>query len=152
MCAGSAAYAECTAEPRIPTDRYEINGDQVLDKETQLTWQRCAVGQKFQEGAGCVGEAREVTWAAAKKHSGAWRLPSKDELRGLLSDACLPSLNAEAFPGVSLQQPNYWSSTETAPGLTWIVNLTSGHEFNALQSSTNAMRLVRSQQVAGSTR
>lgn len=148
MCVGPAAYAACTAEPRIPTSRYEINGDQVFDTKTRLTWQRCAVGQQFREGAGCVGEADEVSWSAAQRRSGAWRLPTRDELRGLVSDACLPTINKEVFPGVSLQQPSYWSSTETTPGQTWIVDLNNGNTFNALQTSENALMLVRAQQTA----
>ena len=148
MCSATAAYAQCTHEPRIPIERYQINGGQVFDTETKLTWQRCAVGQKWQEGTGCTGAPQEVSWAQAKKMGGAWRLPTKDELLGLVSRACLRSVNAEAFPGISLQYPTYWTSTETAPDLTWTVNLTSGAEFNALQTSTNAVMLVQGQQVA----
>lgn len=148
MCTASAAYAECSFEPRIPTSRYEINGAQVIDKETKLTWQRCSFGQKWQDGAGCVGTPEQLTWAQAKKMSGAWRLPTKDELGTLISNACLKSANAEVFPGFSLQTPEYWSSTETTPGQTWIVNLTSGAQFNALQTSKNGALLVQGQQVA----
>ncbi len=150
MCSASAAYAACTFEPRIPTSRYEITGAQVFDKETKLTWQRCSVGQKWIEGLGCTGTPQELSWTQAKKLDGTWRLPTKDELDTLVSDACLRSANAEAFPGFTLQHPNYWSSTETSPGLTWIVNLTSGAQFNALQSSSNSVMLVQgpNQQVA----
>ncbi|MCC6915571.1 MAG: DUF1566 domain-containing protein [Rhodospirillaceae bacterium] len=152
VCSASAAYAECLFEPRIPTSRYVINGAQVFDKETKLTWQRCSLGQKWQEGAGCVGTPQDVSWAQAKKMDGTWRLPTKDELSSLVSDACLRSANAEAFPGFTLQHPTYWSSTETAPGLTWTVNLTSGHEFNALQTSSNNVLLVQGQQIASNAK
>lgn len=152
MVSASAAYAQCTHEPRIPISRYEITGAQVFDKETKLTWQRCSLGQKWQEGPGCVGTPREISWKEAKMMDGAWRLPTKDELSTLVSQACLKSANAEAFPGFTLQHPVYWSATETAPGLTWTVNLTSGHEFNALQSSENAVLLVQGQQVASNSR
>ncbi len=147
ICAATTAHAAetgCSFEPRIPATRYEINGGEVYDKEKNLTWQRCSLGQQWKEGSGCVGETREVSRAEANKVSGNWRLPTKDELGTLLSSACLKSVNAEAFPGISLQHPNYWSSTETAPGLTWTVNLTSGGEFNAISSSSNAVKLVRS--------
>jgi hypothetical protein len=146
VCAAGAAHAAasgCTFEPRIPTTRYEVKGGEVYDKETNLTWQRCSVGQEWKEGAGCVGEIRELSRAEARKVPGNWRLPTKEELDSLLSDACLRSVNAEVFPGVQLQHSTYWSSSETAPGLTWTVNLTSGAEFNALQSSSNAVKLVR---------
>jgi hypothetical protein len=148
MCAATTAYAACTHDPRIPTSRYEIKGDQVFDTETKLTWQRCSLGQQWKDGAGCAGTPRELTWQQARRQSGAWRLPTKDELLTLMSNACLRSANAEAFPGIQMQYPTYWSSTETEPNLTWTVNLTSGHAFNTLQTSGNAVMLVQGQQIA----
>jgi hypothetical protein len=151
VAAGGSAFA-CTAEPGIPTSRYQINGAQVFDTETKLTWQRCVVGQKWQEGAGCVGTPQELAWTQAKKMDGAWRLPTKDEMQTLISRACLRSANAEVFPGFSYQYPTYWTSTEDTPGLTWTVNMMSGAEFNALQSSRNGVMLVQGQQVASTAR
>jgi hypothetical protein len=150
VCSASAASAQCTFEPRIPASRYDIQGDKVFDKETQLTWQRCALGQKWQDG-GCAGTPQQLTWAEAQKASGAqkpgaaWRLPSKDELQTLVSRACLRSVNSEAFPGFTLQHPEFWSSTETTPKQTWIVSLMSGAEFNAVQSAKNGVLLVQGQ-------
>ncbi len=144
----NAAHAACTHEPRIPTDRYQVNGATAFDTQTKLTWQRCAVGQKWQEGAGCTGTPEQLSWAQARKMDGTWRLPTKDEMLTLVSRACLRSVNADVFPGISYQFPDYWTSTETAPGLTWTVSLTGGTEFNALQSSHNAVMLVQGQQVA----
>lgn len=145
ISAGAVQAAEtgCTFEPRIPASRYEVKGGEVFDTKTNLTWQRCSVGQKWHEGQGCMGEPRELSRADAHRTSGNWRLPTKEELDSLLSEACLRSVNAEIFPGIALMHPSYWTSSETAPGLTWTVNLTSGNAFNALQSATNAVRLVR---------
>ncbi|MCA0202394.1 MAG: DUF1566 domain-containing protein [Proteobacteria bacterium] len=140
---GAPAYAQCTKEPGLPISRYEIQDGQVRDKETKLTWQRCLMGQKWRDGAGCTGTPQEITWAQAQKLSGPWRLPTKDELQTLMSSACLKSANSEAFPGFNLQYPEVWSSTETVPGQTWIVNLTGGAEFNALQSAKNGVLLVQ---------
>lgn len=137
------AASGCTFEPRIPTSRYEINGDEVYDKETNLTWQRCSVGQDWKEGQGCVGEPRAVSIKDARRTPGKWRLPTKEELSSLVSNACLKSVNAEVFPGIGLMHPSYWTSSETAPGLIWTVNLSSGSDFNALQDSSNGVRLVR---------
>lgn len=144
MCFVNAAYAECSFEPRIPTSRYEIQGDRVFDKETRLTWQRCALGQKW-TGSGCAGEPRQLSWTDATKLKGAWRLPTKEELNTLVSDACLRNVNTEAFPGVSLQYPSYWSSSVTDPDLTWTVDLTNGHPFNSFRTSYNAAMLVQGQ-------
>src|SRR5688572_9743914 len=88
VCAAGAAQAAtsgCTFEPRIPSTRYEVKGAEVFDKETNLTWQRCSVGQEWKEGAGCVGEVRELSRAEARKTPANWRLPTKEELDGLLS-------------------------------------------------------------------
>lgn len=148
MCITGAAHADCTFEPRLPNDRYEFQGDQVLDKETKLTWQRCAVGQKWQDGLGCVGAPQQLRWPDVKTMKGGWRLPTKEELSTLLSDACLRSINTAAFPGVSLQYPSYWTSSETAPDLTWTIDLNNGNAFNAVRSSANAAMLVRGQAVA----
>lgn len=153
VCSASAASAQCAFEPRIPASRYDIQGDTVFDKETQLTWQRCLLGQKWQDGAGCTGTPQQLTWADAQKQGGGkrsagkqsadWRLPNKDELQTLVSRACLRSVNSEAFPGFSLQYPEVWSRTETTPQQTWIVSLMSGAEFNALQSAKNGVLLVQ---------
>lgn len=148
MCLANAAYAECSFEPRIPTSRYEFRGDRVFDKETKLTWQRCALGQKWQDGAGCLGEPQQLSWSDATRLKGAWRLPTKEELNTLVSDACLRNVNTEAFPGISLQYPSYWSSSETEPNLTWTVDLTNGHAFNSFRTSSNAAMLVQGQVVA----
>ncbi len=143
-----AASAECTFEPQIQSSRYEFRGSQVFDKETKLTWQRCAMGQKWQEGLGCVGTPQQLTWSEVQKLKGAWRVPTKEELDTLVSNACLRKVNAEAFPGISLQYPSYWTRSETAPDLTWTVDLTSGHAFNSLRTSTNGAMLVQGQAVA----
>lgn len=151
MCSATAASAQCTFEPRIPTSRYDIQGDKVFDKETQLTWQRCALGQKWQDGAGCTGTPQQLSWTETRKLTGSnklgagWRLPSKDELQTLVSRACLRSVNNEVFPGFTLQYPEVWSSTETTANQTWIVSLMSGAEFNALQSAKNGVMLVQGQ-------
>lgn len=59
------------------------------DKETNLTWMRCSLGQSW-DGKTCNGEAKEYTWrdAIKLKHnfagSTAWRLPTIDELESLV--------------------------------------------------------------------
>lgn len=148
MCLANGAYAECSFEPSISASRYEFRGNQVFDKQTKLTWLRCALGQKWDEAKGCVGTPTQLSWLDAKKLQGAWRLPTKDELDTLVSNACLRNVNTEAFPGISLQYPSYWSNTETDPDLTWTVDLTNGHQFNSLRTSANAALLVGSQLVA----
>lgn len=150
ICAASAvmsgpALAACDPDRKaIPTTRYEIQGGEVLDKETGLTWQRCSVGQTWKEGEGCAGAVQEFTFANAKKQArGGWRLPTRDELSGLVSMACSPSINPEAFPNLDPIRLWYWSGTETERDLAWLVQFGGGATFNGYQTSANAVRLVR---------
>jgi hypothetical protein len=139
------AWAACDPERKpIPATRYEMNGAEVLDKETGLTWQRCSLGQKWQEGQGCVGTVQELNWRdAAKQARSGWRLPTREELETLVSKACSPSINPDAFPGVDPIKLWYWSSSQTDRDLAWLVQFGGGATFNGYQTSQNAVRLVR---------
>jgi hypothetical protein len=136
-----------TCDPQrnpIPTTRYEMRGAEVLDKETGLTWQRCSVGQTWNEGEGCTGTVEEFNWQNAKKQARrGWRLPTRDELETLISRACSPSINPEAFPGVDPVKLWYWSSTQDTSGLAWLVQFGGGATFNGYQTAPNAVRLVK---------
>lgn len=141
----TAAWAACDAERRpIPTTRYEMNGPEVLDKETGLTWQRCSVGQTWRDAEGCAGAVREFDWRDAKRQArGGWRLPTREELETLVSKACSPSINPEAFPDLDPLKLWYWSASETVRGLAWLVQFGGGATFNGYQTAPNAVRLVR---------
>ena len=129
----------------IPATRYETKGAEVLDKETGLTWQRCSVGQEWKEGAGCTGAVAVFDWKNAAKQAGrGWRLPTRDELLALVSKACSPSINPEAFPGLDPINLWYWSADQTDKDLAWLVQFGGGATFNGYQTSKNAVRLVRS--------
>jgi len=41
------------------TSRYVLNGDEVYDKKTDLTWERCSVGKKCDERVSCVQGFKE---------------------------------------------------------------------------------------------
>lgn len=143
--AAAPAWSACDPDRiAIPTSRYEISGAEVTDKETGLTWQRCSVGQTWREGEGCVGAVRDFTWRDAKKQErGGWRLPTRDELSGLISMACSPSINPDAFPGLDPLRLWYWSGTQTDRDLAWLVQFGGGAIFNGYQTALNAVRLVR---------
>lgn len=142
---GTSAWAACDDSRKpIPTSRYEMKGAEVLDKETGLTWQRCSVGQTWQEGQGCTGAVEQFDWKDARRQAGrGWRLPTREELSTLISRACSPSINPEAFPGVDPVNLWYWSSTQTDRDLAWLVQFGGGATFNGYQSSANPVRLVR---------
>jgi len=142
--AGPAGAACDPDRNSIPSSRYEMNGGEVLDKETGLTWRRCSVGQSWKDGEGCVGQVRAMSWAEARKEARqGWRLPTRDELSGLISMACSPSINPDAFPHLDPLHLWYWSATQTDRDLAWLVQFGGGAVFNGYQTSANAVRLVR---------
>ena len=101
--------------PSTPTDeRFEINGAEVLDNRTGLTWRRCAEGQNW-SGSNCTGSATTFTHEGALNHAKmqtAWRLPNIKELASLADRGCkFPAIDTNAFPGTSNHR--HWSSTPT---------------------------------------
>ncbi|HFG1779554.1 Lcl C-terminal domain-containing protein [Vibrio cholerae] len=72
--------------------QYVVNSNgTVLDKETNLTWMRCSLGQQW-TGSTCAGVAMEMNWNDALRtamnysyagHSD-WRVPTVDELDSLV--------------------------------------------------------------------
>jgi hypothetical protein len=146
----SAASAHCDLKKRgaIKLDRYEIKRATVYDKQRRLTWQRCSVGQTW-DGKTCLGAVENLTWDDAwdaAAHAGAgWRVPTKDELLTLISQACHdPAVNEQAFPGMNSDNLLYWSGTQDPSGV-WIVNFSRGglRQYRG-QIQQYAVRLVRS--------
>ncbi len=138
------AAADCDPhKPNLtPMSRYVINGGEVYDKTTNLTWQRCAVGQQWKEGEGCAGPAQQMTWDEAMRQANKpWRVPTKDELWTLVSPACKsPSLNGKAFLDNNFW---YWTSTESGAVEAWFVNFTVGYTSYINRTAPFAVRLVR---------
>lgn len=146
IATAAPVWADCDdLRPTIPTSRYVMTGGEVYDTQSDLTWQRCSAGQSWSDHGGCVGEIEELTWDEAEDLAkGGWRLPTKDELVSLISQACTPSVNPEAFPNMDVKKLWYWSGDKMAPDLAGIVYFDGGATFNGYRSSANAVRLVRS--------
>ncbi|EOW9407664.1 DUF1566 domain-containing protein [Vibrio cholerae] len=77
-------------QPTATVNKHVVNPNgTVYDKETNLTWMRCSLGQTW-DGKTCTGEAKKYTWHDATKltqqfaGSTAWRLPTIDELDSLV--------------------------------------------------------------------
>lgn len=147
IAALGAASATCdTSQPsRTPITRYDIKGELVYDRKTDLTWQRCSVGQHWKEGVGCVGVIRQMSWEEAKAQAqNGWRLPSKDELTTLLAPNCTkPAINEQAFPDMELDKLWYWTSSENGSFLAWLVNFADGNSNSYDRTDTGSVRLVR---------
>ena len=57
-------------------------GDRVYDRKTDLTWQRCSLGQRWDAAATrCLGEPLRLGFAEAlQRQQDGWRVPTLDEL------------------------------------------------------------------------
>jgi hypothetical protein len=111
--------------------RFEVLGDMVYDKEFNITWQRCSVGQQWIEGEGCIGEALTIENAGVPDGAGGdWRLPSKVELASIIDRSNFiyrdrPNINERVFPGTEIM--DYWTGSpgnvnENGDPTYWAVN------------------------------
>ena len=112
--------------------RYLLGGAVVFDKETKLTWQRCSVGQQWEDGDGCVGEVRFFSFDEAQEQAGVvWRIPTKDELASLVDqfradEKLTPTIDPVAFPNLDKRNYGYWSSTPSNASQGWYVGFNAG--------------------------
>ncbi len=161
-------------EPPETVNKYVVNPNgTVYDKETNLTWMRCSLGQSW-DGKTCTGEAKSASWNYAMlMHSSdgpeAWRLPTIDELESIVycsegrklsarpngrfvidtSGKCLgdhyqrPTIDSRVFPNTP--RASYWSSSPYARGSidVWSVGFHFGGFFATEQNNSNYIRLVR---------
>jgi hypothetical protein len=90
----------------------------VVDLRFSIEWLRCTVGQVW-DGTGCTGEVvrldHEQTAMAidqANEQLGeGWRLPTREELEGLVCEDCgRPMIDEEMFPA-TLSEP-YWTGEQ----------------------------------------
>lgn len=117
--ASASSWAICRddIESNTPDERYALlaGGAEVLDKYTQLVWQRCVVGERYNpERNTCDGDEQAMTWAEAMAlQDDTWRVPNLKEAYSLLSYNChFPSLNHNIFSqAVSNNVSATWTST-----------------------------------------
>lgn len=104
-----------------PNSRFDIlnDGSEVHDTKTNLVWQRCNIGQKWDEKSNnCTGTATNLKWKSAlieaNKIGNGYRLPNIKELQSIIEYKCVyPALNQKIFKGHDEEGLNtwYWSST-----------------------------------------
>jgi hypothetical protein len=140
------AHAACDPDQQdsTPTSRYEIKNGEVYDTKTDLTWQRCSIGQQWRGELGCVGVIRQMNWNdAMSQATAAWQLPTKDELSTLISSACRdPAINEHVFLDMELNKLWYWTRTRN-DALVWYIAFGGGSLRSGGPLDLNSVRLVR---------
>jgi len=125
-------------------ERWEFKGDTAYDKAFNLTWQRCAIGQKLFDNS-CVGGGRAMNhMEAQKEEKDGWRLPTRDDLNSLMKKTEKPMVDPKVFPGFECCY--YWTS-ELHDGdeqRAWYVMFDRGDmSYRDRKSSMHLIRLVR---------
>ena len=150
MLMASALIASCGAMAQ-PAGRYTLveDGHAVVDRKTGLVWKRCQEGKQW-DGRFCRGIGKELGWEDARcASSGAWRLPSVNELKSLTGPANSDgtTIDGAAFPDAD---PGFfWSSSpsDNDPAAAWTVDFEKGVAFGyAKRSYKSHLRLVRAAQ------
>lgn len=141
-------------EKSTPSSRFVINDNgTVTDKETQITWMRCALGQKW-DGKTCAGKARDYSWQEARDavsdlnsdsfgEPGSWRLPYVPELASIVERQCFePRVNLNVFPATPSKI--FWTgmekkgSTEQA----YAIDFNRGAVTPSQKTRTGSIRLM----------
>jgi hypothetical protein len=149
----SASLAEQQCNPAVPrstpTERFVLPAQgTATDRQTGLTWQRCAVGQSLKAGR-CLGEAATFSFDDALERFGeadqdGWRLPWIKELASIAELACWgPAINLEVFPDTA--SAGFWSASADASDSAnaWNLNFNNGNDNWNKRGSALRVRLVR---------
>ncbi len=145
-----AGLALAAWDAAAASSRYLINGDTVYDQKLELTWQRCSVGQRWVERAGCVGSIKVVPFDEAQREGDqTWRVPTKEELASLIDEnkgakGQKPTIDEAVFPGMGLDSLWYWTSTAVDGSRAYYVDFFNGFSYpGASRNAAYAVRLVR---------
>jgi hypothetical protein len=141
-----------TASPAQTRFTTSSDGQEVTDTTTQLIWRRCAEGLRW-DGKACTGkllkykfgDAKDVAEGAAKSGGKAWRIPTKDELVGLVDKNTKkkPRIDARAFPQTP-SQPFWAMRPGTDDDLNaWLVSFANGKVSGNTGQRPFPLRLVR---------
>ncbi len=137
-----------------PASRFATAGVTVTDKETTLSWMRCAIGQSW-DGKTCTGEPQKFDWQNAMAlvaetnaqgyagHSD-WRMPLVPELASIVERQCFnPRMNNVIFPGAPSEV--FWSSMEKmgTTDFAYTLDFGGGQAVASAKTKIGAVRLVR---------
>ena len=155
----SASIRLVRGAPSSPpaSPRFQVNGQEVFDSKTGLTWRICAEGMTYSPTGGlCTGTPFGLSHEGALIQAAAvgqgWRLPNIKELNSIVdrnfgNNDNLPTLDPVAFPGATVGI--FWASTPLTQLSTfaWSVNFQQGFvnlsNRNAIEINVNRVRLVR---------
>ena len=148
VLAGLLAFAAASS---FAQDRFKVSGDgqEVLDTSTKLTWRRCPEGMQW-AGQTCAGKAAKFSFGAAKKAmaaagAGGWRIPSRDELLGIVDKGAKkkPRIDTVAFP--KTPSALFWATREgsTDDLNAWLVSFANGKVIGNSGQAKFPLRLVR---------
>ena len=140
------------AGPSHAETRFKLSADgtEVTDTQTQLTWKRCAEGTQW-DGKACTGKPMRFDFRTAKKHAAAaskgaaWRVPSREELVGLVDKAKKkrPKIDVDAFPNTP-SLPFWATRAGSSDDLNaWLVNFSNGKVLGNVAERKFPLRLVR---------
>jgi hypothetical protein len=141
------------ATPAQAQARFTVSADgqEVMDTRTNLLWRRCAEGMLW-DGKACSGKPAKFNFAGAKKQAASaakiagkdWRVPTKDELRGIVvKSKTKPMTDIAAFPNTPSAM--FWA---TRPGFNdnlnaWLVHFGNGRVYGNSNEGRFHLRLVR---------
>jgi hypothetical protein len=136
VCSGA-----CVMKAKEGGNCYAWTNDTVKDYKTGLVWQRGGATQTY----GWAGSASYCSGLNLGGFSSGWRLPSLDELKGILdlSRSGPPYIDTDAFPD---SFSAYWTSTPYAgsSGSAWYVNFENGlSSYYSVTSFSVGVRCVR---------
>ena len=103
-----------------PSNRFKVmsNGSEIKDIKTNLIWQRCSIGQRW-NGTQCAGDATAMNWKEAMneavKAGSNYRVPNIKELQSITEVACFdPALNVSIFPPPLIPRSGWAMSCRSA--------------------------------------
>jgi hypothetical protein len=136
--------ASSQAQGRFTTS---ADGQEVTDTSTKLTWRRCAEGLAW-DGKTCKGKLAKYKYgpakAAAAKVGKGWRIPSREELVGLVDmKQKKPRIDPMAFPGTPALP--FWATKQGSDDdlNAWLVSFANGKVRANLGEAKFPLRLVR---------
>ena len=143
--------AACRKPPH-PVARFEAQDNEVRETGSGLIWERCSAGEHWQAGR-CAGAIRLMSLAEARRYAAqrgsGWRLPTLDELSGLVDDRCQsPAIDTRIFPNVRAREEgrsSYWTDTpfETIDTMNYVVDFMTGEVDARSTGFPLGVRLVR---------